>query len=340
MEFPKPKLELVPFSQEMIDKVRSANERIGTLSDQEARILVGELNQTAIDQGVLGESVELVTDVAVAHKTTFNPKKVQFDTIKIDLLPVSTTVYGTFIGFEEYRVGEEAMLLYKVEKALDERSMSFETISAPVHNSNMNMTVLAVSEARQEAEREIFDNLQILARVEDPKFIQDFKAFLDLIENTDVIQDSFIRELGNLSAWMLSCTEVSEDPELRRAIATILSLLFDKQDIYLLQGHEYMTDPHKSGKNAIAIDIVEVLLPISGIQLITDYTLRKVGLKYLLETEDTLQPALVLIDSHNIERFMPLRHLREIQIASHYDHSCPAAIDRFKKQYMNNGIHL
>jgi hypothetical protein len=325
MELNQSNTDYKTLPDEIIARIELATLTVGNHREHEKiQAYVDMLNADMVEAGIIGEEVILRSPLLMRARVVFNPKRGEFVSLPVSHITTEMNVRGTFAGFEQYTSQGETILMYKIGAPSNDDAMAFDTITAPVEDSVLDLT-LSEEESQSKAEVEIYRNLSKLSEVEDPKFQEYLKALIETLENGEEEDASFFAELGIIATWMLRHDEIQLVTEKRQAILDILELHIDKKEKYRLLGHDF-SDVEIDRKRTIDINIFEVESYIKGVELIDDYVInQKTGTLKMLETR---QPAFLLagIEKH----YMPLRHLTEFTRGYINDYSCKASFDRQK----------
>ena len=286
---------------------------------------VDMLNADMVEAGIIGEEIFLQSSLLMRTRSVFDPKRGEYIAFPSSHLSDEQSAKGTFVGFEQYTSQDKTFLMYKINTSSNDGLMSFDAITAPVEDSVLDL-VLEDEEAQSYSESEIYKNLNKLSEIEDPKFQEYIRAFIETIESGEEENASFFAELGIIATWMLAHDEVRLVTNKRQTIITIFELLISKRDYYFIAGHD-LIGTELNGRRSAVIDVIEAFGLIEGVELISDY---RVNLEMdTMEILETSQPAFIL--SGESKYYMPLRHLTEFREGHWYDGSCNASMNRYKK---------
>ncbi|MDB5161847.1 MAG: hypothetical protein JWM52_355 [Candidatus Saccharibacteria bacterium] len=323
MEFPTSDTIYIPLREELIAKIQATTEIVGdTYDNAKAANYIDTLNNDLREAKLTGESVQLDSQMLIWSSARYEDGKTIIEPVMDPKTLKLRTVIGTFTGVEEMELEGLRTLVYRISVDYDEETMTSRSVLAPVDATTMLVGTEGSFEAK--ISQTLSDNLRKLHEIEDPKFRETLKDFIDLFEETEEKDATFIQEVGILSAWLLAHDEVKNDNEKRKAIGKILKTILVNSDRYRIAGTELA--PHPDGKTqSTTVGYINTVNNISGIALIDDFDTNATK---NIEFTGTSQLAFIVKDAKNVKHNIPLRFILEFTPVTYEDY-CRSSIQRF-----------
>jgi len=318
----------MPLKQEISAKIQATNEIVGdTTESDKAAAHVKTLNYELFKAKLTGESVQVFSQSLIwTTERIEDGKTVVESTLDPELLK-KRSVRGTFIGVTEMLVDQQHILMYQLSVDLDDESMAYHSVLTPVDES----TLLIATEGSVNAElnENVAENYQLLLGVENLKFQEVLKDFMDVIKNGEPVDATKLREIGLITIWLMAQDGIKDDVKMRDAIVGIIKASIDTTALYSIVGAEVIVNTGERAGTA-TIQQHESKSHIQGFAAINDYDTDSTG---KIEFAATMQPVIFIDDENGQRRYIPLRYMRTFYKES-YD-SCSTSRERFISKFPN-----
>jgi len=302
------------------------------MSSLDAQEIVDQLNQEAVEAYLLSQNVYIQSDFVVRTRYKMNPKTHIFEARVAPDTPVNVKVEGVFLGFEQYPYEDSSILMYKLGLPYESDDRSFDVVTVPVDEAIM-MMALNPEDKESEAEVVMYSNLELLAQLKDKTFRLHLKKFIKLIENTEEIDATFFKKIGDLATQMLAHEDVKDDSDIKTAISTILSIQVEQEWPYDIIGQSFIFDQDPASWRA---EYIRASVEIEKVILVNNYEINEKG---FLVGSNLLQPAFMIHDNRvDGKVYVPLRYITQFAEKYNDDESCGASIEKYKLLYPSENV--
>lgn len=329
MEYTKSDRVFTPIRRAIQATIHAIAERLAdTYDDDQAGLLLDDLNQELRLHKVLGDTVQLRSEEMAWARYDLN------GTLKPVLDPTllkKTVVNGMLLGVGELTIDDTRTLVYKVQVDIGTEGIESYEVSAPIEASQLAVEIEIPATTR--ADGELAALFQVLAEIEDPSFRDLVREFMDVLADNERLNAPMLRRIGELAARMLAHPELRDSPMRIDALSKIIKTLLDDNEVYEVKGEEFLLDT-SSVKPTIFIKSFEATGAALGAAMVNDYSTDDLSIDTLKET---LQPAAIFHDSANVPHYVPLKHITEYNPLRGDDvsadlGSCQSSIGRFVAQ--------
>jgi hypothetical protein len=309
LEFTKSDIVYIPLRPEIKAKLEATTEIVADTTDAaKSAAQIDALNHELEKANLIGEPVQILSPSIIwtAERIDEMGKTVREPVFDSELLK-KRNVAGIFLGVTELETDGQRIVMYNIDVDFDDATMTSRSVMASVDES----TLLVATEGSPETQlaHVIAESARMLAAVEDPKFKEVFNDLMDLLEEMETLDATTIRELGILATWMMAHDGVRDNLDTRHAISEIIGAIIDCDISYTIVGQEIVIPPEAKDKKAkIVIKTHDSHAGIRGIAIVTDYEWDKDG---GVAFEDTMQPALIILDEFEDQHYVPLKYITE-----------------------------
>ncbi|MEO6109902.1 MAG: hypothetical protein ABIP50_02750 [Candidatus Saccharimonadales bacterium] len=329
MEFTKVDRLFTPLRPEIAAKIQAISEKLTDIyDDDQAKTLLVELNHELTKHKLVGDTVQVSSADMVWGSYGLDGNFIPV--LDVALLE-KHIIAGTFLGVGELDIDGLRTVVYNLQVEIDDEATSSFVISAPIETSHLAVEVEIP--ASVQTDNELAQHFQVLAEIEDPAFRELIKAFMDVLDDNDMLNASMLRHLGVLVTEMLAHSEVQDNDRRQDAISNILAEILNDDGIYTIVGQEFMID-RQSPKGTLFLKSFEATGGVAGVSLVNDYTTNELSIDTF---KSTFQPAAIFQDGSNRRYTIPLKYITTFDMLEGPDMSpdpdgCRASIGRFLMQ--------
>jgi len=298
----------VPLDAEISGRIQSTMEiAADTYDDTVARDLITNLNVFLAKQNIVGETVRIYSDSLIWMNYKPDSEGFTLESVFDASVLKTKTITGTFLGIEELSYQGYRCLVYKVNVKQGEDYVTFYSVSAPIDESQITIES-SIIEDEDEKNIILAEQFQVLAEIEDPLFREELRTLMENCHKEDALElsASFVKEIGRATTWMMAHPEVCDDERRKRSILVILSMVFEREEVYVFEGDEFIVDDIDEDTRSLTVKKYESYSVISGVCVVNDYAKNDNG---TLVFKDTYQPALIMLDNDEEQHYVTLNSL-------------------------------
>ena len=333
MEINAPGHNQQPLPQELRSSIESTALAVNLcMETQDAQVLVDELNQEAVIAYIIGKNVHLQSEFVIRSRYALNLKTHLFEATAVPDMPHSVIVEGVFVGFEQYSYQDQKILMYKIQLPYDEDGGSFDVITVPTTEAELNVMMTPQVDVDSEAEANMYANFELLSQYKDEKFQEELKKFISLIENTEEVSAAYLNNLADIATRMITYEGISSSEDMQNAIVKIFALQVEPGSPYDIYGHRFSKDE----KGEWLATVIKVSAIIENVVLVNDYDIND-GSRLVVDT--SWQPAFTFTDFETGDVVhMPIRQLTEFTNRYLDTGYCSDSIERYKLHFPANKV--
>lgn len=325
------------FPTEVLERIELTRQRVIEAEGDRHKIsqAVDSLNNELVLRGFIGREAQLGSEFATVISRGLNDDESDIVPVFDPDVLLMTSFEGSFVGCEAIITGNETELVYHIELPLDEDTLRFRTVTAPVDMTSMKIEVtqpVLNSEEDEEEDDLFYKALEIFSTISDQEVLDSVQLLKECYEMAEEFNASFIRGMAIVANHMMTYPEVKDNEAMVSALENLFTGVVDLDFFYLVKGIDARVSRWEKEYRAQATSI-DIKAQVQGIGLIHNFDYDPKSAEAAQVHQD-YQIAYVMLDAHRVEYIVPAQYLVEFietEVPKMHMDYCEEARYRFLK---------